>query len=285
MKITLLIEDATPDEAGMLLVSCGVSGALVRARNKIKEEEEKKPVSCDGCHPKPCSGCRFEMERCEHRPYAKGEHICRFFEEPVPDPEHGHTGCEDCPDNGQDPECDMCSPPLSKQKEAVPVQNDPPTHIDMRHYPHQNTGNLGRNKGMKYGSMEIPFSSTKDRAAYQVAVRLCKKYGLPYPEAKAKDDALKQSVKAMPLSNEQKAPAPVTMDALSPNTIATGMHVRQIKPDQGRQIFGNALVLTRRNGGLIEVRNGGGKKHVIDARCLEIVPAGVASEKATGVVS
>ena len=44
--------------------------------------EAEKAVKCDGYHPKPCSGCRWENERCKYRPYAKGDHSCRYFEEP-----------------------------------------------------------------------------------------------------------------------------------------------------------------------------------------------------------
>ena len=36
-------------------------------------------ITCNGCHPKPCSGCIKENESCKYRPYAKGDHICRYF--------------------------------------------------------------------------------------------------------------------------------------------------------------------------------------------------------------
>jgi len=65
------------------------------------------------------------------------------------------------------------------------------------------------------------------------------------------------------------------MNAAPLNEIVTGLKVRQIKPDQGRQFFGVGTVVAReRNGAIICVRNGGGRIHKIDAKCLEIVPAG-----------
>lgn len=64
----------------------------------------------------------------------------------------------------------------------------------------------------------------------------------------------------------------ITMDKAPASEIVTGIHVRQIRPDNGRQFFGVGTVVAReRNGELIHVRNGGGKIHKIDAHCLELV--------------
>lgn len=46
----------------------------------IRISDLEKRVLCNGCHPKPCFGCIRERETCKHRPYAKGDHSCRYFE-------------------------------------------------------------------------------------------------------------------------------------------------------------------------------------------------------------
>jgi hypothetical protein len=66
--------------------------------------KSEKAVKCDGCHPKPCSGCRWENERCKHRPYAKGDHSCRYFEEPPKD----EPEMVICPD-GDSCDADICA--------------------------------------------------------------------------------------------------------------------------------------------------------------------------------
>ena len=52
-------------------------------RREVPVEPERPPIICNGCHPKPCSGCRWENERCNHRPSTKGDHLCRYFSEPA----------------------------------------------------------------------------------------------------------------------------------------------------------------------------------------------------------
>ena len=52
-------------------------------KNYKNQEPERPPIICNGCHPKPCSGCRWENERCNHRPSTKGDHLCRYFSEPA----------------------------------------------------------------------------------------------------------------------------------------------------------------------------------------------------------
>jgi hypothetical protein len=49
------------------------------------EFDAESIIPCNGCHPKPCSGCKFEKERCKYRPFAKGEHHCRYFTDAEPD--------------------------------------------------------------------------------------------------------------------------------------------------------------------------------------------------------
>lgn len=51
--------------------------------------------------------------------------------------------------------------------------------------------------------------------------------------------------------------------------IITGIDVRQIKPDKGKSFFGTARVL-HRDGDLVTVKNGKGKKHTVDVKFLEI---------------
>jgi hypothetical protein len=61
-----------------------------------------------------------------------------------------------------------------------------------------------------------------------------------------------------------------TLNSISPNTLVTGMHVRQVRPDRGNKVLGYGVV-TARIGGLLEVNYGNGKKYKIPADCLEIV--------------
>lgn len=82
---------------------------------------------------------------------------------------------------------------------------------------------------------------------------------------------------AIPPGNEGKeSPAPVS-------TIVTGAHVRQTRPDAGRMISGNGVVVGRR-GEIVEVRDGGGKVHKILAAFLVVV-TGPVSDRATGDAS
>lgn len=51
--------------------------------------------------------------------------------------------------------------------------------------------------------------------------------------------------------------------------IVTGINVRQIKPVDGKLFFGTGTVLVR-DGDLVTIHNGKGKKHTLDVRNLEI---------------
>jgi hypothetical protein len=65
-----------------------------------------------------------------------------------------------------------------------------------------------------------------------------------------------------------------TNNALTdPLIIVPGIRVRQTKADGGRQIFGIGIVLAR-HGEIVEVRNGSGKIHKIQASCLEVISVG-----------
>lgn len=265
MKIDLRITDCTPEEANRILAPLAMEGMAARI---IKE----------------------------------WSHVPK----PVPDPTcPEETGCADC-DNakGSDFEkCHACSPPPIKEAKTVPIehhtaQNPEKTRAhngpvrpgqpgkEKEAIPHKGPHGGNNGKVNKYGIP--PELNGTDRKKYMRLYDRCKRLGLTYEAAlaleKTPEIIVKESPQPIASSNEVKEPAAKTMDTLSPNTIATGMHVRQIKPDQGRQIFGTAVVLAR-VGDMIEVRNGGGKKHKIDARCLEIVPAGEASDRATGGAS
>lgn len=69
-------------------------------------------------------------------------------------------------------------------------------------------------------------------------------------------------------------PVPVQDISSIPSTqIIVGKKVKQIKADRGQIFYGNGTVLAReRNGEIISVRDGGGKIHKVDAKCLVFVP-------------
>lgn len=137
--------------------------------------------------------------------------------------------------------------------------------------------------GSNADKWHIPFSTKTQPAEYRKARAMCLFYNLPYPEAlkKAEEEKKKAPVQKGPApaesaetstSSGQSSDNVVTLDKFSPNENIVGWHVKQVKPDQGRQIFGTGKVVARRSGGIIEVRNGGGKLHKIDARCLAVIP-------------
>ena len=61
-----------------------------------------------------------------------------------------------------------------------------------------------------------------------------------------------------------------TLDRLQESEMVVGLQVRQIKPDRGTLCQGDLLV-TARQGGLIEVQEKNGQKHKIDRLCLGVV--------------
>jgi len=135
------------------------------------------------------------------------------------------------------------------------------------------------------GKYQIPFSSITQKKEYQNARNLCVKYRSPYPEALRKQQEEETGAPA-PQPVQAPAPAITTIDMISPNDLITGWKVRQIKPDGCRENMFGVGVVTARKAGLIEVRDGSGKKHTIDARCLVVDTTGQqASDRATGVSS
>lgn len=134
---------------------------------------------------------------------------------------------------------------------------------------------------VKKSKKQIPFSYKTETKQYQNAWNLCKKWGLPYPEAVIKqaeeDTAFNKGqikkpspVTTKPPEPETPAtPAPVTMDTIPKTESVVGWKVKQIKPDRGRQVPGNLMVTARRNG-LIECMYEG-KRQIIDAKCLSVV--------------
>ena len=132
--------------------------------------------------------------------------------------------------------------------------------VDMRH------SHIRKNK------WKIPFSSKTQGKEYQNAFRLCKKYNLPYPEAVIKQAAEKHhniDVDKIPDPIEAPIKPPVTMDKIPVSQLVAGMMVKQIKPDRGLLVKGTCTVTARR-GGIIECTHEG-KKHLIDAACLEVI--------------
>ena len=84
-----------------------------------------------------------------------------------------------------------------------------------------------------------------------------------------------------PVPDIKTVPFSVTMDKTPKSELVVGRSVRQIKPDQGRQIQGNGVVTARR-GDLVEVRDGGGKKSWIVDTCLELITDTEVSDRASG---
>lgn len=130
---------------------------------------------------------------------------------------------------------------------------------------------------------QIPFSYKTEKKLYQNAWHLCRKWNLPYPEAKLKAEAAGMKLNPEPKHKAPtvtigdmgmvkiKNPAPVTMDMIPKSESVVGWKVKQIKADRGRTIPGIPLVTARKNGsGLIECLHEG-KRQVIDATCLEVV--------------
>lgn len=117
------------------------------------------------------------------------------------------------------------------------------------------------------GKYQIPFSAVTQKKDYQNARNLCIKHQLPYSEA------LKKQQEEEPDGGAGETPKELTLktlDTISPNDVINGLKVRQIKPDGGREKMCGIGIVTARKAGLIEVRDGNGKKHMLDARCLAI---------------
>jgi hypothetical protein len=81
------------------------------------------------------------------------------------------------------------------------------------------------------------------------------------------EDDIKNRVTALAEANKHFSPPQKSPPS---DGIVTGIHVKQIRPDAGRQIFGTATVIERR-GEIVSVRNGNGKVHKILAACLQAV--------------
>lgn len=177
------------------------------------------------------------------------------------------------------------APPISEEVPIVPPANEKKKH------------------GGSVGKWKIPFKYPS--SAYENARKLCKKHGKPYPEALKLEEAAAKTLapvsksrrvvrkqKALPLhqkNHEPEDPAKGTRaqeihikdvattppqdktrsPLLDPLVIVSGLTVKQVKPDGGRQMYGNGMVVARR-GEICEVRNNGKTYHIL-ADCLEIV--------------
>jgi hypothetical protein len=161
MEIDITIRNATPVEAQRVLIGMSFAEDILGKLSPAVriEKAERPPIICDGCHPKPCSGCRFERQRCKHRPFVKGEHSCSYFEESVPDPTcDEETGCAGCKDFGKNGACETCIlPPEKKLATKTP--------------------------GNRYGIPQELY--TEDKQKYQRIWARCKANGITYEEALA----------------------------------------------------------------------------------------------------
>jgi hypothetical protein len=260
VKIDIHIMDATPEEAARIVLASQRAEAATEAE-KIKPESRL---------------------------------MKRFV---TPDPLPGQTGCEGCPNTEFDAaKCEECSPPPAPIAAKLKAKHNPPEKPERRHRP---TGRKpgprpGTGKGNPYG---IPTSLyTTDKKKYQRLWSRCKAKGIKYEEAlamdgktklvgrhakKAKAEALiiKESAQSIASSNDVKEPVTVA----APSAIVIGAHVQQTRPDAGRMISGNGVVVGRR-GEIVDVRDGGGKVHKILAACLKVVTTPV-SDRATGMSS
>ena len=148
----------------------------------------------------------------------------------TPDPQPGHTGCEDCDHDLRDvAECERCSPPPAPIAPALKEKYNPP---EPKH------GGSQGHKGNKYG---IPIEVYRtDKRKYNRLWSLCKTHGLMYEQAltwkklpsrtkgdgkqgKKKErlplhlknqqpDTVKPSAQAIAPSNEVKEPAPAIVE-------------------------------------------------------------------------
>lgn len=172
MEIDINIRNATPEEAQRVLIGMSFAEDILgKISPAIKiEKAEKPPVICDGCHPKPCSGCRFEREQCKHRPFAKGDHICRYFTVPVPDPT-----------------CEKCSPPPAPKKTRAKVPMKP-----------------GQHNGNQFGIPSDLYAT--DKRLYQRLWARCKKHGIKYEAALEMEGKTKRGKPRLPLKMKNKEP-------------------------------------------------------------------------------
>jgi hypothetical protein len=202
--------------------------------------------------------------------------------------------------------CDECAPPVKRGAKTA----SPEKVIAAKKTP----GCTGKRY---HGDLKIPFSCATQKTEYYRAWNICRKHGhIPYPEALALENKSKEKVpakapvpksglvvrkqKPLPLhqhpktaSAESAAETPghdnvaatqpqseTRSPLLDPLRIVSGLTVRQVKPDGGRQMFGTGTV-TARHGEICEVRNGG-KTHHILAACLEIATG---KDAAKGAIS
>ena len=175
MEIDINIRNATPEEAQRVLIGMSFAEDILgKLSPAVRIEKTERPqVICDGCHPKPCSGCRFEREQCNHRPFAKGDHICRYFTERAPNPTcDEENGCAGCDTHGQDDEaCSKCSPPPAPNKGRRPNKYGIPTELaktDKKKY--DRLWQRCKSHGIKYeAAMEMEGKTKRGRASKQLA--------------------------------------------------------------------------------------------------------------------
>jgi hypothetical protein len=199
-------------------------------------------------------------------------------------------------------------PPLPQPSDAAPAgkpAGDAPAHHAAQNP--KKTRAKGPVRSGPKGKKGIPAGlSTSDPKKYARILYRINRGGMTYEQALACEDKVRPPLDAdkLPAKKQKKAPAAdqdpvpppsgqssddvitrydgdgkddasaITLDKFSPSENIVGWKVRQIKADNGRQFFGTGQVIARRASGLIHVRNGDGQVHIVDARCLAVVPHG-----------
>jgi hypothetical protein len=129
---------------------------------------------------------------------------------------------------------------------------------------------------------QIPFNSKRNPKEYGRCMTACKKYKLPYPEAKIlwerdhppkKNEAGPAGSPAAQVQEPDPAQAqPVQINGNGDTVFEKGMKVKQIRQEQGRaKAYGICTVVGIKAGGLVKIHDQSGWPHVVSQDVL--VPA------------
>jgi hypothetical protein len=114
----------------------------------------------------------------------------------VPDPQPGHTGCEDCDHDLRDvAECERCSPP------PAPAPAKPKATVEGKPGPTPGSG-----KGNSFGIPVLLY--TTDKKQYQRLWARCKSHGIKYEEALAMEGKTKVRRHAKKMGRQPLATTP-----------------------------------------------------------------------------
>ncbi len=221
--------------------------------------------------------------------------------------------CAHCEEHGDKFEkCDKCAPPISEEAKNVPVKKTKPAKKKKGHRGRENKYLIPFPQGPEY--CKAYRLCLKHRCTYPEALALENKSveniqksteKVPAKGAgfTSKSGLVVRKQKALPLHQKNHEPVkepvrPVPGDRpaattppqsetrsplLDPLVIVSGLTVKQVKPDGGRQMYGNGMVVARR-GEICEVRNNGKTYHIL-AACLEIVRGPEKTGNAVGAES